>query len=510
MTDTSTNNKRIAKNTLMLYVRMLFLMAVNLYTSRVLLQALGVEDYGVYNAVAGFIAMFSMISGSLTAAISRFITFVLGKGDEQKLERVFCTSVIIQIALGVIVVVLVEAVGVWFLNTHMTIPEGRSTAANFVLQFALVSFVINLLSVPYNAAIIAHEKMSAFAYIGIFEGCANLGIAFLVLVSPIDSLVFYALLMCVVAISTRMLYTVYCNKHFKECKFHWVMDKQTLKEMFGFAGWNFVGSISGLLRSQGINILFNVYNGPVVNAARGLAVQVSTAITKFSSSFYTAVQPQITKSYASGDIKESCTLALRSSRLAFYLLILLSVPVIFEVDFLLLLWLKDVPDHTAMFVQIIVFYSLFESLSQPLIQLMLATGNIKKYQILVGGINLLNFPVAWLILYFGYAPEIAQFSVIIFTFAALFVRVQMLKSMIGFPAKEFYCGTVIKCSCILLLCCSVPFILYHLMECGWVRFVLNVCSTELVALLIIGTIGVTKNERTFVLSKVPYLKKFVS
>lgn len=503
----TTNNQRLAKNTLMLYIRMLFLMAVNLYTSRVLLQALGVEDFGVYNAVAGFIAMFSMISGSLTAAISRFITFVLGKGDEQKLERVFCTSVIIQLALGVIVIVLVETVGVWFLNTHMTIPEGRETSANFVLQFALISFVINLLCVPYNAAIIAHERMSAFAYIGIFEGCANLAIAFLVLSSPIDSLIFYGLLMCVVAITTRLLYSIYCNKHFKECNFHLLIDKQILKEMFGFAGWNFVGSISGLLRSQGINILLNVYNGPVVNAARGLAVQVSTAITKFSSNFYTAVQPQITKSYASGDIKESCALALRSSRLAFYLLIILSVPVIFEVDFLLSLWLKEVPEHTARFVQIIVFYSLFESLSQPLIQLMLATGDIKRYQILVGGINLLNFPVAWLILFLGYAPELAQFSVIIFTFAALFVRVQMLKSMIGFPAKDFYCGTVIKCVYILFLCCIVPFGIIHIMESGWIRFLVNVFSTEIISFIIIGTIGVTKSERTFVLSKIPHFKK---
>ena len=506
MSETTSNNQRLAKNTIMLYIRMLFLMFVGLYTSRVLLDALGVEDYGVYNAVAGFIAMFSMISASLSAAISRFIMFVLGQKDEKKLERVFCTSVIIQLILSGIVVLLVEVVGVWFLNSHMTIPEGREVAANFVLQFALVSFVINLLSVPYNAAIIAHEKMDAFAFIGIFEGCANLAVAILVKVSPFDSLIFYAALVAFVAFVTRMIYTVYCTRHFFECKIKWSFDKEMIREMFGFAGWNFVGSISGLLRSQGINILFNVYNGPVVNAARGLAVQVSSAITKFSSSFYTAVQPQITKSFAANEIKEACNLVLRSSRLAFYLLVLLSVPVIFEVQFLLGLWLKEVPDHTAAFVQIIVFYSLFESLSQPLIHLMLATGDIKKYQIFVGCINLLNFPVAWIILYLGCAPELAQLSVIIFTFSALAARVIMLKNMVGFPAKDFLVSTLLKCTIILVLCCIVPAIITRLLDVSWTRLFIDGALTEIVAITIIGCFGVTKSERDFVLQRIPIVK----
>lgn len=506
MSETTSNNQRLAKNTIMLYIRMLFLMFVGLYTSRVLLDALGVEDYGVYNAVAGFIAMFSMISGSLSAAISRFIMFVLGQNNEKKLERVFCTSVIIQLILSGIVVLLVEAVGVWFLNTQMTMPEGREIAANFVLQFALFSFVINLISVPYNAAIIAHEKMDAFAFIGIFEGCANLAVAILVKFSPFDSLIFYASLVALVAFVTRMIYTVYCTRHFYECKIKWSFDKEIIREMFGFAGWNFIGSISGLLRSQGINILFNIYNGPVVNAARGLAVQVSTAITKFSSSFYTAVQPQITKSYAANEIKVACNLVLRSSRLAFYLLVLLSVPVIFEVHFLLELWLKEVPEHTATFVQIIVFYSLFESLSQPLIHLMLATGDIKKYQILVGGINLLNFPVAWIILYLGYPPEFAQLSVIIFTFLALAVRIIMLRNMIGFPAKDFLVGTLLRCTIILILCCIMPAIITRLLDVSLTRFFVDVIITEIVAINIIGWLGVTKSERDFVLQRIPIVK----
>lgn len=482
-------------------------MFVGLYTSRIILDVLGVEDYGVYNAVAGFIAMFSMISSALSAAISRYIMFVLGQNDDDKLKRVFCTSVIIQLFLSAIVAILVETIGVWFLNSHMTIPEGRVFAANIVLQFALISFVVNLLSVPYNAAIIAHEKMDAFAFIGIFEGIANLIVALLIKISPFDSLIFYAGLVALVAVITRMIYTGYCTHHFFECKLKWSFDKTMIIEMFNFAGWNFIGSISGLLRSQGINILFNIYNGPVVNAARGLALQVSAAITKFSSSFYTAVQPQITKSFAANKVEEACGLAVRSSRLAFFLLLILGIPVIFEAPFLLNLWLKDVPDHTIAFVQIIVFYSLFESLSQPLIHLMLATGKIKKYQILVGGVNLLNFPVAWLILYLGFVPEFAQLSVLLFSFMALFVRVKMLKEMIDFPAREFLIKTFCKCTLILIICSITPAVITHIIDMSLGRFLVNCTITEIITISVIGLWGITKSERNFILLRIPVIRK---
>lgn len=500
------NNRRIAKNTLMLYVRMLFLMIVSLYTSRVVLHSLGVEDYGIYNAVGGFIAMFAMISNSLSAAISRFITFVLGEGDNKKLHGVFCTSIIIQTVISIIIVLLVEGVGVWFLNTKMTIPSDRYVAANWVLQLSLVTFVINLLSVPYNACIIAHEKMSAFAYIGIYEGLANLGIALLLKNAPIDSLVYYAGLMCMAAVSVRLIYTIYCKNHFGECRFVWHFDRGLLKEMFGFAGWNFVGSISGLLRSQGINILFNVYNGPAVNAARGLALQVISAVTKFSSNFYMAVQPQVTKKFAAGKYSESSSLVLKSSRLAFCLLLLLAAPILFECRYLLNLWLKEVPDHTVTFVQIIIFYSLFESLSQPLIQIMLATGRIKKYQLIVGGINLLNFPVAWLILAMGLAPEFAQASVIVFTFMALAARLRLLKEMINFPAGDFVKQSLLRCIVLLFLCSVVPCFVSASLPVGGTRFLINIIMTEGASILIILFIGMSKNERRFLLSSI---QKFV-
>ena len=508
MSDTSVNNQRIAKNTLMLYLRMILLMAVNLYTSRIVLQALGIENYGIYNAVAGFITMFSMVSASLSTAISRYLTFVLGEGNRDKLHIVFNTSIIIQLFLSLLIVILVETIGVWFLNTKMTIPSDSMAAANWVLQFALITFIFNLLSVPYNALLIAHEHMSAFAYIGIVEGIANLLAAFVVLYSHTNSLILYAAIMCIVAIGIRIIYTAYCKKHFKESAFEFKFDGGLLKHMFGFAGWNFFGSISGILRSQGINILFNIYNGPAVNAARGLAVQVNSAVTKFSTNFYTAVQPQITKLFASGNTEESCKLVIRSSRLSFYLLMFISLPVIFEIDFLLNIWLSEVPKHTGAFIQIIVINSLYDSFSQPLIHLMLATGNIKKYQVVVGCINLLNFPVAWLILKVGFAPEIAQSSVVIFTLLALFARIKLLKKMVGISERSFLIETVLKCTAILILSSIVPAIIIKCLHYGWSRFILNIFFTESISLTIIFFIGLTRMEKKWFLNKIE--SKFIA
>ncbi|MDY2942993.1 MAG: oligosaccharide flippase family protein [Paludibacteraceae bacterium] len=496
------NNQRIAKNTIFLYIRMLFLMAVNLYTSRVILHALGVEDYGIYNAVAGVVAMFSMVSLSISGAISRFLTFALGQSDDTKVARVFCTSLIIQIIIACLVVLLVEIIGVWFLNAKMTIPTGREIAANWLLQIALVTFVFNLWSTPYNACLIAHEKMNAFAFIGIFEGCANLGVAFLVGYAPFDKLIYYALLLCLVAIITRVVYALYCKRHFTECTFRWVFDKSLFKEMFAFAGWNFIGATSGLFRDQGINILFNVYYGPVVNAARGLAIQVQTAVTKFSQSFFTAVKPQIVKSYASAYYEDAHNLVMRSSRLGFIVLMFLIVPIISETEFILNIWLEEVPEHTIAFVRIILLCTLIDSISHPLIELMFATGNIKKYQIVVGSVNLLNFPAAWMVLLFGGSSEIAQATIIIFSLVALLLRVKMLKSMTGFPAKSFLVTTILRCFFLLLLSVVAAVIVLYFLDYGIVRFCISMIVIE--GMIIISTycLGLNKGEKKYIVNKI--------
>ena len=335
MSNTTENNKRIAKNTLLLYFRMLFLMAVSLYTSRVVLNALGVEDFGIYNVVGGVVAMFSVLSGSLSTAISRFITYELGKGNKENLNKIFSSAVTIQFGLAGIIILLAETIGIWFLNIKMNIPEVRMEAANWVFQFSILTFAINLISVPYNASIIAHEKMSAFAYISILEAVGKLTIAYLITISPIDKLIFYAILMCAVALVVRLTYGNYCKRHFSECTYHFSWDKLLLKQMFGFAGWNFIGASSAILRDQGGNVVINLFCGPTVNAARGIAFQVNNAVNQFVTNFMTALNPQITKSYASGDKEYMMTLIFQGARLSFYMLFLLSLPILVNTHYIL-------------------------------------------------------------------------------------------------------------------------------------------------------------------------------
>ena len=328
MTNTSANNKRIAKNTLLLYFRMLLIMAVTLYTSRVVLATLGVEDFGIYNVIGGVVAMFSVISGSLSSAISRFITYELGRGNKERLKVIFSSSVVIQVCLALLICILAELGGVWFLNNKMNIPMERMDAANWVLQCSIVTFMINLISVPYNAAIIAHERMKAFAYVSILEAILKLAVVFVLYLSSFDKLATYAVLLVAVAIIIRLIYGYYCKKHFEECKFHFVYDKSVLKDIGGFAGWNFIGSASGILRDQGGNIVINLFCGPAVNAARGIATQVQNAVYGFASNFMTALNPQITKNYAIGNRDYLMFLLYQGSRFSFYLLLLLSLPIL--------------------------------------------------------------------------------------------------------------------------------------------------------------------------------------
>ena len=381
MTNASENNKRIARNTLLLYFRMLFMMAVSLYTSRIVLNALGVEDFGLYNVVGGVVAMFSLLSGSLSTAISRFITYELGKGQQGNLNKIFSSAVTIQLILAGIIILFAELIGVWFLNTQMTIPASRLLASNWVFQISLLTFVINIISIPYNACIIAHEKMSAFAYISILEAMGKLITAYFITISPMDKLIFYSLLMCGIALLVRFTYGYYCKNHFYECNYHFSWDKQLLKQMFSFAGWNFIGTASAVLRDQGGNILINIFCGPIVNAARGIAFQVNNAVLGFVSNFMTALNPQITKSYAGNNHKYMMTLIFQGARLSFYMLLILSLPILLNTQYILELWLKTVPEHSVLFVQLVLILAMSESISYPLITAIQATGRIRNYQL---------------------------------------------------------------------------------------------------------------------------------
>lgn len=499
--DNISNNKRIAKNTLLLYFRMLFMMAVSLYTSRVVLNALGVEDFGIYNVVGGVVAMFSMLSGSLSSAITRFITYELGTGNRANLKKIFSSSVTIQIGLAVLIVLLVEAIGVWFLNMKMNIPDTRMTAANWVFQFSILTFAINLVSVPYNATIIAHERMSAFAYISILEAIGKLAIAFLIVISPIDKLIFYAILMCAVALVIRFAYGIYCKKHFEECTYHFIFDKELLKRMFGFAGWNFIGATSAVLRDQGGNVVINLFCGPAANAARGIAFQVNTAISGFVTNFMTALNPQITKSYAAGDRKYMMTLIFQGARLSFYMLLLLSLPVLINTHYILGLWLKIVPDHAVLFVQLVLVFAMSESISNPLITAMLATGHIRNYQLVVGGLQMMNLPVSYILLRMGMFPEVVIVVAIVISQCCLAARLLMLRGMIGLSVRKYMKKVYVNVLVVTVIAAIFPFLLAISLDESFLDFIL-LCFVALICTgITIYYVGCDKTERQFVLNK---------
>lgn len=498
MRNSSENNKRIAKNTLLLYCRMLFLMVVSLYTSRVILNALGVEDFGIYNVVGGIVAMFTVLSGSLSAAISRFITYELGKENQENLNKIFSSAVTIQLGLAIIIILLAETIGIWFLNIKLNIPEARMEAANWVFQFSILTFAINLVSVPYNASIIAHEKMSAFAYISILEAVGKLIIAYLIVISPIDKLIFYAILMCGVALVVRFTYGNYCKKHFSECTYHFIWDKQLLKQMFGFAGWNFIGAASAVLRDQGGNVIINLFCGPTVNAARAVAFQVNNAIHGFVSNFMTALNPQITKSYAAGDRDYMMKLIHQGARLSFYILLLLSLPVIINAHYILTLWLKIVPEHTTLFVQLVLIFAMSESISNPLITAMLATGNIRNYQIIVGGLQMMNLPISYVLLRYGCIPETVLIVAICISQCCLAARLYMLRGMIGISIREYISKVYVNVLSVTIISAILPCILFYYLSETFISFLVICLVSIICTFTVIYFIGCNQKERKFI------------
>ena len=485
----------------MLYVRMLFLMFIGLYTSRVVLSALGESDFGIYGVVGGVVAMFTIISGSLSAAITRFITYEMGKGREGRLPAVFSSAVTIQLVLAAIVLLVAEPAGIWFLENEMNIPHDRIHAAHWVYQFSLLAFVINIISVPYNASIIAHERMSAFAVIGIFEGLAKLAVAILIVYSPADRLVSYSVLMCVVAAGVRFAYTAYCRRHFEECRFRFVWDGKLLKQMFSFAGWNFIGVTSGALRDHGGNILINIFSGPAANAARAVSVQLGGAIQSFVTNFMTAVNPQITKSYAAEEREYTMELVFRSSRYAFYLLSLIAFPVLLNAGFILDLWLEDVPLRSESFVCLALILSMSECISNPLVTLMLATGNIRNYQLIVGGLQLLNLPVSYLVLKAGAPPESILLVAIVISQICLFARLFLLRGMTGLPVGRFIRQVYLRILFVAALSYLPSWWLTSLSGEGIWAFAGSCLISLTLSALVIWTAGLSLDERRILKEK---------
>ncbi len=501
MSNQSANNKRIAKNTLLLYVRMLFGMLVSLFTSRVILQTLGVEDYGVYNVVGGVITMFTFLNSAMSSATSRYITFEIGKGNMEQLKKVFSTALQIHAAIALLIVTLGETAGLWFLMNELVIPDGRMEAAMWVYQCSIVTAVVTVMSVPYNADIIAHEKMSAFAYISVLEILLKLAIVYLLVVLPFDKLKVYAVLVLMVGLLIRYIYTRYCHKHFEESHYIHRIDKSLLKEMSSFAGWSFWGNLAAILYTQGLNMMLNIFFGPVVNAARGIATQIQGVVQQFVANFQMALNPQITKTYASGELDKMHSLMFRSARFSFMLLFFLSLPILIETDYILTLWLGIVPENTAIFARIIIAISLIYTTANPCVVANQATGKVKVYQAVVGGLLLLILPISYIVLKMG-APA---YSVFIVHFCvesvAQFARMYMLRNMIDLPLLSYVKNIYLPIMGVVLLSVVLPMLVYNNMQEGIIRFLIVGMTCVLSVAMTSLFVGMTRNERSFLIDK---------
>ena len=500
MSNQSVNNKRIAKNTALLYIRTLFVMFISLYTSRVILSALGVEDYGIYQVVGGVVAMFSVISSSLSNAISRFLTFEIGHGDKERLKRIFSTSLTIQLLIVFIILVMSEVIGVWFIETKMQIPADRLDAARWVLHCSLFTFCINLLSIPYNACIIAHEHMSAFAYIGVLESVLKLVISYLIIVSPIDKLIFYALLMMLLALAIRIIYSIYCNRNFEESRIKPGFDKGIFKEMLGFSGWSFFNNTAFILNNQGVNMLMNVYFGVVVNAARGIAVQVENAVLQFVNNFTTAINPQIIKSYASGDLENMHKLVCRGAKFSYFSMLLLALPIIIEAKQILNIWLVDVPDYAVIFVQLSLIMGLCDSVGNSGYTACMATGRLKKYSIVITSIAFLEFPLAWFLFSMNALPQYAYYTYIVVKILILISRMFLLESMVELKVSMYVKKVFLPVILTTLIAIVFPVLLVYIMQPTILRLITMIIFSVISVSVSAFYIGMSFNERRIILN----------
>lgn len=442
----SENNKRLAKNTLLLYLRMFFMTGISLYTSRVVLQVLGVEDFGIYNVVGGVIALFGFLSNALSGASQRYIAHAIGEGNIERQKLIFCTIMLVNVFLAIFILLVGETVGLWFVCTNLNIPADRMTAALWVYHLSIISAMIGVLSTPYNGLVIAHERMDAFAYISILEALLKLGMVFLLIFIDVDKLILYAISCLVVFVIIRAIYTSYCGKRFEETKFTWVVDKPLLSELFAYVSWDLIGNFASTMAAQGVNILLNIFFGPILNAARTISIQVQGLVQMFANNFQSAVNPQIIKSYAKGDLLYMHSLIFRGSKLTFVLMFMLILPFVFETSYILDLWLGKYPDSAIPFVRLSLVVALLDSMALPFMVSVRATGNIKKYCIVTGGISLMLVPVSYGFLLLGADATIVVIAQIFISSICFVARLVIVKPLISFSVRNYVNEVILKCA----------------------------------------------------------------
>lgn len=478
---------------------MFFSMIVSLYTSRLILSTLGITDFGIYSVVGGVVTLFSFLNSAMAVSTQRFLTFEIGKGNKKILNNIFSISVNLHLCISLIVLLIAETIGVWFLNNKLKIPYDRIVAANWVFQFSVFTLILTILSVPYNALIIAREKMNIFAYIGILEVFLKLLIVYLLFITDFDKLILFSALVFIVSLVIRIMYQLYCRKNYPESHYKFYWEKNLFKQMASFAGWNLIGVFAGLAQDQGINVILNIFFGPIINAARGIGVQVNNSVTNLVINFQTAINPPITKAYATGEMFNQNKLVFFSSKLSFFLIFIFSLPLILNADIVLGLWLKKVPENTIFFVNLGLINIMIGSISGPLQILAQATGKVKYYQIIVSSILLMDLPIAYLILWFGFNIQIVLWSTIVISVIALVARLYILKFLVSFSISEFFNEVINPILKVFFLSSILPVICIFYLESVWVRFFLIILSSVISIIFFVWVFGINKSERENIL-----------
>lgn len=492
------NNKRLARNTVMLYIRMLFIMAVTLYTSRIILQVLGIEDFGIYNVVAGVVLMFGFLNNAMTAAVQRFVSFELGRNDVRRLHTIFSMSVSIHILLAVLVLLLAETVGLYVIYSYLTIPEERMFAALVIYQCALISFAVSILQVPYMSCIIAHEKMDIYAIGTILDCCSKLIGVYLLTILTGDKLIWYGIILLVISIMVAVFYRTYAIKTFSECHYEFIWDKSLFSKMITYSGWSLFGGVATVGAMQGVNILLNIFFGPAVNAARGIAYQVNSAVSSLYSSFTQAVNPQIIKQYSAGNLDYTQQLIFRSCRFTYLLVLLFACPIFFETGRILELWLGVIPEHAMTFCRLVLISTLIDCISMPLVPAVNATGKIKKYQIVVGNLLIMNLPVSYILLDITDKPEVSFYVAIAISVLTTSARLWICHSLLKFPIINFIKSVFGKIIPTTILSIS-PMLLYRYVND--LNLLANLCVCLFIVLLSIWFMGLENGEKEMVKNK---------
>ena len=498
---------RIARNTVMLYFRMGLMMLISLYTSRVVLDALGEFDFGIYNAVGGIVAMFSFLSGAMSGACQRFYLVEMGRGDFQRLKKVFSLCLLVFCLFAVGVIIVTEPAGLWFLQHKMKVGP-RVEAARWVLHCSILSFAAVVVRLPYQAMVVAKEKMKVFAYISIVEVLCALGVALLLKASAGDRLIEYAVLMLASQVVVTLLYILYCLRYYPECRYKYYWDRSQFRQIFGFAGWNLIGSSASVFKVHGVNILLNMFFGPAVNAARGLAFKVYSVVTQLQENFMTASKPQIIKAYSAGELDGMSKLVYQTSKFSSYLMLFVGVPLALEMPFLLDIWLKEVPDFTALFAVIMLAGALVDFIDQPIWIVIQAVGRMRNYQLVVGGLQLLVLPLAYLMLKFTDAPpESVLYLTVAISAVAVVVRLFFARSLAGLRPADFAVKVLAPVLAVAAVGLAAGLAVHCAMDEGWLRLIAVVASTVASQGLSIYAFGLTRPERSTIVSKIKEICK---